>query len=248
MKSMNLFNDNAGIVRETKEITLLLLIAIFFVTYYLPLPPIVNNIVIVLFAVSCFRFNTWKEKLQLLRDRPAIWFIIAFYVFQVISMFISDDREKGLQYLQVRIPLLLFPVSLGLITLRNALKIRVYLIYALITTVAAVFCLASSLIIYYQTGDSGFIYNDSLSAAIDKQSVYFSLMVNIAIFSYGYLLTKKYLRASFRIIAIGAIAFLMIIQFMLASRMEIIFLYTSAIAFVLHHFFVKMKNRKAGYL
>ncbi|HTE27550.1 O-antigen ligase family protein [Flavitalea sp.] len=243
-----IFNPNAGIASRGKETALIVLTGIFFFTFYLPGSPLINNIAIVSLVIFCGFFNTGIEKLRLLRQRPALLFIVLFYILQILSLYLSRDKDRAWLYLQVRIPLLLFPISLGLIYIRHALKVRIYFVYALITTLAALVCLVSAMIIFNRTGDSGFIYNDSLSDAIGKQSVYFALMVNVAIFSYAYLAINNYLAPGFKKLAIFCIAFLMLIHFMLASRMEIVFLYTSAIVFALYYFFIKKKNRKAGFI
>jgi O-antigen ligase len=243
-----IFNPEAGITGSGKEAVLLVLTGLFFFTFYLPGSPLINNIAIVCLVIFCGFFNTGIEKLRLLRQRPELLFIVLFYILQIFSLYLSRDKDRTWLFLQVRIPLLLFPISLGLIYIRHALKIRIYLIYAIITTMAAFFCLVSAMIVFNRTGDSGFIYNDSLSDAIGKQSVYFALMVNIAIFSYAYLLINNYIAPAFKKMLFFCIAFLMIIHFMLASRMEIAFLYTSAIVFALYYFFIKKKNRKAGFI
>ncbi|RYY28598.1 MAG: hypothetical protein EOO04_08385 [Chitinophagaceae bacterium] len=246
--TVDIFSAVAETIKRGKETTLLVLTTAFFFTFFLPGSPLVNNIAIALLVIFCLFFNSFREKLALLKQRPAILFIVLFYILQVISLFLSDDKSRSGLFLQVRIPLLLFPISLGLIYLRQALKLRIYFIYALITTLAAIFCLVSAMTVYSRTGDTGFLYNDSLTEAIGKQSVYFALMVNIAIFSYAYLLIKDFIARPFRTVIICCIAFLMIIHFMLASRMEILFLYSSAISFALYYFFVKKKNRKAGFI
>ncbi|RYY15104.1 MAG: O-antigen ligase domain-containing protein, partial [Chitinophagaceae bacterium] len=134
------------------------------------------------------------------------------------------------------------------IYITEAVKLRALALYSVITTVASIFCLGAAMLIYLRTGDAGFLYNDSLSDAIGKQSVYFALMINIAIFSYGYLLVKQYLSRTASRMAVAAICFLVIIHFMLASRMEIIFLYSTAILYTMYHFFIKKKNRKTGFI
>jgi O-antigen ligase len=243
-----IFNPNAGVVGRGKETVLLVLAGLFFFTFYLPGSPLINNIVIVCLVIFCAFFNNGIEKLRLLKQRPAVIFITLFYILQIFSLYLSQDKDRAWLYLQVRIPLLLFPISLGLIYIRLALKVRIYLIYAVVTTLAAIFCLVSAMIIFNRTGDSGFIYNDSLSDAIGKQSVYFALMVNVAIFSFAYLFIYNYITPAFKKITLFCIAFLLIIHFMLASRMEISFLYGSAIVFALYYFFIKKKNRKAGFI
>jgi len=245
---MIIFNPDAGKILPGKETWLLWLTGIFLFTFFIPGAPVINNLAILFLVICCLTYNSWKEKYELLKQRPAILFIILFYILQLISAIISDDESRGFSSLRVRIPLLLFPISLGLIYIGKALKIRVYMMFAGIVTLAAIFCLLSAMFIYYRTGDSGFIYNDSLTDAIGKQSVYFALMVNLAIFSFTYLLIKNYIFRAFRKYIIISIAFLMIIHFLLASRMEITFLYSSATIFALYYFFVKKKNKKTGFM
>lgn len=245
---MLIFTPKAGAVPKGKDSWLLISLGLFLTTFFIPGAPVVNNLAIVLLAICCFAYNSFKEKISLLKERPAIIFIIIFFLLQVLSVFLSDDTKRGLTYLQVRIPLLLFPISLGLIYITESIKLRALLLFAGIITLASVFCLSSSLITYQRTGDAGFLYNDSLTDAIGKQSVYFALLVNIAIFSFAYLLIKQYLSRKAIRFAIAAIGFLMVIHFMLASRMEIIFLYSTAIAFTLYYFFVRKKDRKKGFV
>jgi O-antigen ligase len=245
---MTIFNRNAGIIYPGKERRLLILTAIFLITFFLPGAPVINNIAIALLVIFSFGYNKIAEKMALLRQRPAIIFIIIFYVLQVISAFMSQDQEHGFRILQMRVPLLLFPISLGLIYLKDSLKFRIFFIYAAVITFVALACLISSLVVYSRTNDAGFLYNDSLTDIIGKQSVYFALMVNLALFSYVYLILKNLVAAAAKKWIFISMAFLMIVHFMLASRMEISFLYGSGIVFALYYFFIVKKNKKAGFI
>jgi O-antigen ligase len=245
---IKILNADAGIVSGQKERWLILLTGIFICTFFLPGAPVINNLAILALVLYTLFYNRLSEKRQLFKERPAIIFIVIFYLLHIASVFVTKDTTRGLLYLQVRTPLILFPISIGLIYIRDAVKIRIYLLYAVVVTLVAAFCLITALLVYARTGDSGFIYNDSLTDAIGKQSSYFALIVNIALFSYGYLLIRKLVTVKARLPVYLATGFLMIIQFMLASRMEIILLYGSATIFALYYFFVKTQNRKAGFV
>jgi O-antigen ligase len=244
---INIFNDSTNEI-TSKERWLVGLVALFFATFYLPHAPVINNLVILALGVFCFRYNNREEKKVLLKQRPEIYIIIAFNAWQLFSALSSENVNNGLQYLQVRIPLLFFPLTLGLICIKKAVKWRILLVYALVTTLAALVSSIAALVVFSQTGDTGFLYNDSLTDIIDKQSVYFALMVNIAIMIFGYLFIHRAIIPRYRKWFIPVIAFLLIFHFMLASRIEIIFLYSSGIIFALYYFFIKKKNRKAGFV
>lgn len=228
-----------------KELVLYLLTALFFITLYLPGMPVINNAAIGLLCLFCFFYNSLSQKAQLLRARPAITLMLLFGLLHTISVFLSHNRQEGITLLQLRAPLLLFPLSLGLILVSPQLKSRLLWLFPMITTGAAIACFVYALAQFLQTGNVGLLYNDSLTVAIGKQSVYFALLINLAIFSYVYQLFTQHgpLRGKGWIYA--AIFFLVIIQFMLASRMEISFMLVTSCLFFSYYFFVR--RRKTGW-
>jgi O-antigen ligase len=128
--------------------------------------------------------------------------------------------------LALRAPLLVFPVSIGLIYVREELKDRILLAFIIIVTLTSVVCMIYSIRQYRHFQDAGFLYNDSLTTLIGVQSIYFALIVNLALFSYFYLLRKGSFAIEYIGLAYLSIAFLLVFHFMLASRIAIISLYS----------------------
>lgn len=238
--------DNVAAAFTRKQRVLYCLMAGFFVSYFLPGMPVVNNISIATLCIHCFIYNTWTEKKHLLRNRPAIMIIIAFSLYHIISALVSDNKEEGFHAIQLRSPLLLLPVALGLIYITSPLKKRILNLYALLITLASLICFVYAVWQYSQTGNAGLLYNDSLTLAIGKQSSYVALMVNIAIGSYVYLLVNE--SAIKRAWIIAAISWLLIFQFLLASRLEITFLVISALAFAINYYFIRHHRKTQGLL
>ena len=240
MKSMFLSEDNENNL-TAKEKVLYALTAFFFITLYLPSMPVINNVFIGLIFIYSFFFNTIREKLDLLKQRKEVIAMIIFYLIHVISFFFSVNKVEAGRMLGMRVPLFMFPVAIGLIYIREPLKERILLIYAGTTTLAAFICLFFAWLAYNHTGNSGLLYNDSLTMPIGKQSIYFALMVDLALFSYVYLLEKKSLVIRFRWLMYLAMIFLVIMNFMLASRIAIIDLYLSLLVLAV---FYMIKKRK----
>jgi O-antigen ligase len=114
----------------------------------------------------------------------------------------------------------------------------------MVTALASLACLADAFMRYRHTGQTEWLYDDSLSQLSSIQSVYFSLMVEVAIFCLGYLFIKRSPLVGSRLILVICILFLLVIQFMLASRMGIVFLYASALGLGFWYLVIKQRKYK----
>jgi O-antigen ligase len=233
--------DITGRSFSGKEKTLYVMIALFFATIFLPDMPVINNIFTGLIFVCCLFFNSLRDKINLVRQRRAILFMIFFYLLHLVSALFSTNKHEAIRLLGMRIPLLMFPLSLGLICIRQELKERILLVYAFTTTVAALICLITAFMKYQATHDMQFLYNDNLTAVTLIQSIYFAQMVNLALFSYAYLLSKRSTAIQYKGLVYISILFLVAINFMLASRISIIVLYSALIIFAAFHLIKKRK-------
>ena len=113
---------------NTKEKIIYLFIAFFFLTLYLPSLPVINNIFIALIFVYSFFYNSIPEKIRLLKERKTVLLMILFYFLHLISAFFSSNKDEAIRLLGIRIPLLMFPISIGLIFIRQELKERILLV------------------------------------------------------------------------------------------------------------------------
>jgi len=218
------------------------LMAGFFVTLYMG--PVLNNLFIGALVVYSFFLCPLSERIQAFKERKALLLIAAFYLWNVISALMSQNLAEGLSMIQLRSPLLLLPLAIGTLRMREVFRNKVLLSYAVATTLASLACLVSAIIHYVHFRDAGYLYNDSLSDLTGIQSVYFALMVEIALFALGYLLINGALRP--RLWVWLCILFLLVIQFMLASRTGIILLYSVTLCFAGWYYFIHTKRWQQG--
>ncbi|TDX01965.1 O-antigen ligase [Dinghuibacter silviterrae] len=165
----------------------------------------------------------WEGKILLL------W--VALFAWTVLSAALSKNQPEGWSYVVLRLPLMAFPLSVGALRLREQLRDRILLSYALVVTAGCLACLVYAWLQYRHTGYTAYLYDDSLTELSSVQSVYVALMVEIALFAMGYLRTKKYSRW-----LLACMAFLLVFQFMLASRIGLILLYTIALGVALWYY------------
>jgi len=233
--------DPAGRAFARKEKILYFGVGAFFISLLLPDMPVINNIITGAIVLNCFLYNSFAEKRRLLRQRKEIVFMLLFYGLHIVSACLSVDRQEALEMLVLRLPLLIFPLSIGLIFVREELKDRILLFFSIIITLTAVVCLVYAFGQYRKFHDTGYLYDDSLTAATRKQSIYFALLVNLALFGYVYLLLKPAFRMRYKGLAYLSIAFLLVFHFMLASRIAIIILYSSLLIFAIIYIISKRK-------
>jgi len=225
MRSLLLL-DPAAKIFSLRERLLYFGIALFFVSMFLPDMPVINNIIIGGVVLVSFLYNPFAEKVRLFGERKEIMLMVLFYIWHIISTFISANRHEALVMLALRVPLLVFPISIGLLYIREELKDRILLAFIIIVTATSVVCMAYSMGQYRAYHDTVYLYNDSLTSLIHVQSIYFALIVNLALFSYFYLLRKGSFAIEYIGLAYLSIAFLLVFHFMLASRIAIISLYS----------------------
>jgi len=242
-----LLKDAAGRSLSRKEKALYWLTAGFFCTLFIPGMPVVNNVFTGgIFVLSCV-YNSPAEKWKILVLRKEVLLMILFYLLHIVSVFFSQDRQEALSMLVLRIPLLLLPLSLGLLYIPRALKDRILLAFCFVVTLVALICLVCALTKYLQTGDGVYLYNDSLTLPIRMQSSYFALVVALAVFSSFYLLERGCLARQYKLYAQLSIVFLLIFHFLLASRISIFILYTGLLILA-GSYMVKMKRAGLGML
>ena len=232
MRSILLMDPTAKIF-SVKEKTLYFLFAAFFISLVLPDSPVVQNVVIGGIVLLSLFYNPFPEKIRLLKERKEILFMILFYLLHIISTLFSINRQEAVVMLVLRLPLIVFPISIGLLYIREELKDRILLSFSVIMTLTAAACLGYAIHQYHLSNNTGDLYDDSLSLLIHMQSIYFALIITLALFIFIYLLQKKSFAIEYIGLAYLSIAFLLFFHFMLASRIAIIILYSVFLIFAL---------------
>ncbi|MEW6108512.1 MAG: O-antigen ligase family protein [Nitrospirota bacterium] len=202
-----------------QEKTLFTLIVLFFVTLFFSKLRIPNIIITGGIVVYCFTLTTIREKIELSKQRRSIQAMLFFFLLVLLSMTLSDNVDKGLTYLVLRLPLLVFPISLGLINMRKDFKERLLLYYACITTLICILCLGSGVYNYLTSHRNDSIYNDNLTLVIKQQSVYIALLVNFAIYILLYFIL--FIRTAHKGWMAAAALFLFGISYLLGSRINL---------------------------
>lgn len=248
MRSLLLMDDKAGLL-TIKDKILYILVIIFLVTFYPPRIPVLNVVAVVLLSLYCFFvYNSFGEKISLLRRRKEVAAMAIFYLLHIVSSFFSKDQAEGFSWVVIRMPLFVFPVSLGLVYIKQTLKERIIYAYAVITTFVMLACLIYAIIMSVSLNDTSLLYNDNLTYLIDKQSIYIALLVNLAVLSFGYLVNIKSTLIKKNGFFYVCLFILLVSNFLLASRIAIITLYGSILLVALWFAVQKKKFKQLGIL
>ncbi|GAA4295200.1 O-antigen ligase family protein [Nibribacter koreensis] len=222
-----------------KEKILYALLLLFFVSLFTGSLAAFSSITTGALFLYGFYFNSIREKWLLLKRRTHVQAMLVFYGLLMVSALLSADTETGLHHLKLRLPLLLLPIGVGLLDLRQEFKEKVLLSFGTITCLVMFICLLAS--IYY----SGFfarpehLYNDALTVILERQSIYIALLVNVSIFIFA----RAIFYSSHRhkgLLTLGTL-FLYGIAYLLASRIMFAWLLVVTLGF---SFYYVIKHRK----
>lgn len=166
--------------------------------------------------------------------------MLAFMAIIFTSVFLSENTDKGLRYLDPRLPLLYFPLSIGLIHIDKQFRDRILLGIAAVITIASIVCFCWAANRAISLNNTSWLYNDALTLLTEQQSIYISLLVNISIYIFGYFIFIKSSAQNKGLMVIATL-FLFVFSFLLASRNLMVVLYVITIGFA---FFYIIRRRK----
>lgn len=221
----------------------LFLLAVFLFTIFLFLPSLqtFNFLCTVFLVITAMSLNSFKEKMTILRERKFIFGMLFFFILVFISVLFSENRSSAFRYLDSRLPLLYFPLSIGLVRIDKELRKKALTGIAIIISVAALCCVAYGIFRAVKFHNTAYLYNDALSEPVTGlQSIYVSLLINIAIYIFTWLYLAKPSHP-YRYILIPVIIFLFAASFLLASRNLMLVLYTATLIFAFYHIVKKRK-------
>jgi len=243
-----------------REKVLFILILFFLTTLFLPWLKLANIFAAIFLGVYSFFFDSFnddslaigkksiakafQQKCQLLRARKYLLWMFLFFIMIVISVFLSSNFHKGLRYLDPRLPLAYFPLSVGLLQLKKETKDKILLGFAWLTTFMMLLCLCWSLNRSELFKKPEFLYNDSFTEILKQQSIYVSLLVNMSIYIFTYDILYK--KNRYKGWMIFAVIFLFAISYLLASRNLMLVLYAITIGFALYYIFKQKKYLEGG--
>jgi O-antigen ligase len=215
-------------------------ILLFTTVLFFPSLEAVNFIIVAFVIIAAWSHGSFKEKLDMFKQRRYLFLMLAFFVWVLISVLLSDNQKAGFRYLNSRLPLLYFPLSIGLLKLEKNFRDKILLGIAIIITVFAVACLGYGIYRSAALNNTAYLYNDALSEPVTgQQSIYVALLVNFAIYIFAWLLF--YRSIAYKGWLLFAILFLFVIHFLLASRIMMGVLYLSVLAFVFYYIFRRKK-------
>jgi len=241
MKKLLLF-DAPATVLSGKEKGFYFFMLFFFFALYMPGVNWLYNAAMWGIFVYSFFVNTPAEKWALLKKRKAMLLLVLFFLLNCASGILSENTREGISWIGIRISFLVFPVAIGSIYVGKLLKERLLFAFVTATTCAAALCICYAVVRAIYHHDASLLYNDNLSDIINLQSIYFAMLVNLALCSFAWLYaSRSTLTGKFSWLPVLLI--LLPVHFLLASRIAIIILYSLVFLFAIYNMVVRKKIR-----
>lgn len=215
---------------------------LYIISLFIKDAPVITNIIAGILLLAAFITTPPSSYLTRLRASPVALGLILFFLLNVVSVLLSDNKAAGMAVLQMRLPLFILPLAIALVAFSERVWDKILLFYAFAVTVASLVGFFHGAYMAQLTHDSGYLYNDNICWIIDKQAVYFAFYVNVAILIFiQQLLGKDKLTYGLRRMIYFAVPWLMFIVVMLASKTAMISL---VIILVVLIYVLLFRNRK----
>lgn len=191
--------------------------------FLLPLHPRVSVLAIIFLGINCllsgrvyFNFKSFLSPI------PILFF--SFYALHLIGLIYTSNWTEGIQRVETKLPLLIFPLILFSFPIKNKEGIfSILKSYVIGCLLASVYCLVSGFLKYIETGENWMIYK-KLGSFLGFHPTYFSVYLSFAFFILLFFLVKKIKTHSLKYkIGSGILAgWFFIVILLLSSRMTIL--------------------------
>ena len=191
--------------------------------FLLPLHPRLSVLTIIFLAINWllsghvyFNFKSFLSPLPLL--------FFSFYILHLIGLIYTSNWAEGIQRVETKLPLLVFPLILFSFPVKNKKGIFSILIsYVIGCLVASVYCFGNGFLKYMNTGENWMAYKKQ-GNFLGFHPTYFSMYLSCAFFIVLFFLMKK-IKTHSKKYKIGSgilVSWFFVIILLLSSRMTIL--------------------------
>lgn len=150
----------------------------------LPLSPFLLSVSQFVLVGNWILEGNFSGKFQLLKKRKGLWVFLLFFLFHLTGMIYTADFYSGIQDLKIKLPLLLLPLIIGTSRPLSERELnRVLALFAIATFISTLICF------YYYTKSP---FGDTRNISVFISHIRLSILINIAVFSLGYLIFRYY--------------------------------------------------------
>lgn len=153
---------------------------------------------------------------------PILFF--SFYLLYLIGLVYSSNWAEGMQRVETKLPLLVFPLILFSFPIKEKKDVITILkSYVVGCLLASFYCLGNGLVKYIETGENWMTYK-KLGSFLGFHPTYFSMYLSLALFVVLFLVVKKIKHHSFKYKLGSSLIslWLLMVILLLSSRMTIL--------------------------
>ena len=205
-------------------------LALVFIT--LPAPKYsLNSLAIILLVISWLFVGSFSQKIEAFKEQKNSILIFSLIIITLLfGLLYTENFNEGLSQIKDKAPLILLPVVLLTTnSIKRGQEYYYFKLFAISTIVWGVFAIVKALILSYMGMGNYFVYSE-FAILLNKHTTYYSLFCVISV---NYLIYDLlYIKKTSRIAIFFSILFLLLVIYMLSSRMAILCLLLIAIFYI----------------
>jgi O-antigen ligase len=189
----------------------------------IPTYTIFINIGIIAIIANWFLEGRFKQKIQLLGQRPLVWLFVLLFLLHVVGLLNTSNTEEGLSNVGKKILLLAFPVILGSSSwdldrfkMKNILLAFVFSCFAV-----SLFSFGVGVSKYLSEGTTDYLFFEMLMDKVGAQPIYFGMYLCFASAIVFWLLISFELKMIVRLSLVALNVFFILFSILLSARMSL---------------------------
>ena len=206
--------------------------SLFICLVSLPFSRLLMSVSLIILTINWIWEGNMRQKILRIKHSPFALILIGFFLIHIPGLFYSDNQLAAWNDLQVKLPLLLFPMILASISKISRDNFQFLLKSYIISCLIAVgLCLSVALFYFLQAGNSfteilgakSFNY-ELLAGKLNHHPTYFSLLINLAMLALIWIWYQERNILSVRTNLIFAASLLFFLTFLmlLSAKMQIL--------------------------
>ncbi len=248
MPSLFIFEKHPG--QGKFQSVLFFALLLYIISLFLKSSPVVSNTLLCLIVLlALFNFPPEQYLKRIRRNKIGLGLILFFFL-ELISLLYSGHKTEAFEVLSLRAPIFLLPLAFCFISFTNNNRNKLLVFFALTTALASFAGFVYGVWLAISTKDKGYLYNDNISdLLLGKQAAYFSFYVGAAVLILINLLLRNDASLSkLKAFAYLAIVWLMLYDFLLASKTGLLALMLILLPLLILSFIGKKKWMEIGIL
>ena len=207
-----------------------------------------NSVCIIAIVLLWVFEGNFREKFSALRSDMLFLAFLAFTLANIFSIFYSPTLSAGWKHAESKLGYLIIPLVLSSSKISSGNRKDIMLFLTICISAAAVICLTVAGVKFWKTGSPEYFFYHNLVSPLNHHAVYFAVFAFISVLFLVFEYWESSMPGKRKMLIISWIVFLLVLIFLLSSKLVLILLFIFLSAMLVRRIFKTNKSKYSWFL